>query len=181
MAKHSQFLWICNGTEKKTININKCGRAPHFRSQPSRGRVPFVPWKTPVRPANVEKIARFPGGEKKRRIVSRESRLWLSWFFRSPKKSAYIVVSQGQILPVWILEEKLPNSDLNFAVDFRVDFFLCFFSGRKAPKNPPQNPRQGSPGNLFRRIPLGFLQKPFDSLRTSATAQTPAHHKSIWN
>ena len=31
-------------------------------------------------PQNVEKIARFPGGEKKRRILSR---LWLSWFFRS--------------------------------------------------------------------------------------------------
>ena len=32
------------------------------------------------------------------------------------------------------LAAKLPNSDLNFAVDFWVDFILMFFPGRKAPK-----------------------------------------------
>ena len=50
---------------------------------------------------------------------------------------------------------KLPNSDLNFAVDFCVDSLL--FPSKKAPKNPPKNP----PGNLFGKIPIGFLQKPF--------------------
>ena len=40
---------------------------------------------------------------------------------------------QGQILAVWILATKLPNSNLNFAVDFWVDFLLLFFQG-KGPK-----------------------------------------------
>ena len=43
------------------------------------------------------------------------------------------IESQGQILAVWILVAKLPNSDLNFAVDFLVDFFLLF-SKEKGPK-----------------------------------------------
>ena len=68
---------------------------------------------------------------------------------------------QGQILAVWILAAKLPNAVLNFAMDFAVDFFLLFFLRKKAPKNPPKNPPQNSPGHLARKIPLGFLQKPF--------------------
>ena len=35
---------------------------------------------------------------------------------------------------MWILATKLPNSDLNFAVDFWVDFFLLFFQGEWPPK-----------------------------------------------
>ena len=62
---------------------------------------------------------------------------------------------------MWIFAVKLPNSDLNFAVDFLVDFFLLFFPRKKARKNPPKNPPQNSPGTLFGKIPLGFLQKPF--------------------
>ena len=62
---------------------------------------------------------------------------------------------------MWILAAKLPNSDLNFAVDFLVDFFLLFFPRKKARKNPPKNPPQNSPGTLFGKIPLGFLQRPF--------------------
>ena len=62
---------------------------------------------------------------------------------------------------MWILAAKLPNSDLNFAVDFSVDFFVLFFPRKKARKNPPKNPPQNSPGTLFGKIPLGFLQKPF--------------------
>ena len=62
---------------------------------------------------------------------------------------------------MWILAARLPNSELNFAVDFRVDFFLLFFPRKKARKNPPKKPPQNSPGTLFRKIPLGFLQKPF--------------------
>ena len=67
---------------------------------------------------------------------------------------------QGRILAVWILAPKLPNSDLKIAVDFWVDFFLLFFPRKKARKNPPKNLPQNSPGTLFRKIPLGFLQKP---------------------
>ena len=33
---------------------------------------------------------------------------------------------QGQMLAVWILAAKLPNSDVNFAVDVWVDFFFVF-------------------------------------------------------
>ena len=40
--------------------------------------------------------------------------------------------SRGQILAVWILAAKLPNSDLNFAVDFWVDFFRLFLPRQKA-------------------------------------------------
>ena len=48
--------------------------------------------------------------------------------------------SQGQILAVWILAAKLPNSDLNFAVDFWVDFPV--FSEENGPKNPPRKARK---------------------------------------
>ena len=51
---------------------------------------------------------------------------------------------------------KTPKFWLNFAVDFLVEFFLLFFPWKKVPKNP----RQTSPGNLFGKISLGFLQKP---------------------
>ena len=73
----------------------------------------------------------------------------------------YYSNSQGWIFAVWILATKLPNSDLNFAVDFLVDFFLLFFQGKRPAKNPPKNPPQNSPRTLFGKIPLGFLQKPF--------------------
>ena len=40
---------------------------------------------------------------------------------------------QIQILAVWILAAKLPDSDLNFAVDFWVDVFPPVFSkGKRA-------------------------------------------------
>ena len=41
--------------------------------------------------------------------------------------------NQSQILAVWILAVKLPNSDLNFAVDVCVVLFLLFF--QEGPKN----------------------------------------------
>ena len=71
------------------------------------------------------------------------------------------LIFQDQILAVWILAAKLPNSDLNFTVDFGVDFFLLFSPRKKARKNPPKNPPQNPPGTLLGKIPLGFLQKPF--------------------
>ena len=74
---------------------------------------------------------------------------------------------------MWILAAKLPNSDLNSAVDFLVDFFLLFFPRKKARKTPPKNPPQNSPRTLFGKIPLGFLQKPFlDIIRTPTWQST---------
>ena len=66
-----------------------------------------------------------------------------------------------QILAVWILAARLPNSDLNFSADFLLDFFLLFFPRKKARKNPQKNPPHNSPRTLLGKIPLGFLQKPF--------------------
>ena len=56
---------------------------------------------------------------------------------------------------------KLPNSDLNFAVDFWVDFSSCFSKEKGPQKSTAKNPLQNSPGNSVGKIPLGFLQKPF--------------------
>ena len=55
-----------------------------------------------------------------------------------------------------------PKFWFEFCRGFWGGFFLQLFSkekigGKKPPKIPPQN----SPRNLFRKIPLGFLQKPF--------------------
>ena len=75
-------------------------------------------------------------------------------------------VNQGQILAVWILAVKLPNSDSNIAVDFCVDFCLLFFSKEEAPKTPPKHPPKNSLGSLFAKIPLGFLQRPFLDSKT---------------
>ena len=46
--------------------------------------------------------------------------------------------SQGRILAVWILAAKLPNSDLNFAVDFWVDFFPACFPKEKSGFSKPR-------------------------------------------
>ena len=67
---------------------------------------------------------------------------------------------------MWILDAKLPDSDLNFAVIFGW-IFLHFFFPRARPEKSTENPPQNSPGNLFGKIPLGFLQKPsLDMLHT---------------
>ena len=46
---------------------------------------------------------------------------------------------QEQILAVWILVAKLPNSDLNSAVDFGVDFFPPVFCSEKGPPKLTNN------------------------------------------
>ena len=62
---------------------------------------------------------------------------------------------------MWILAAKLPNTDVKFAADFGVDLFPLVFLQAKTPeKIHPKNPSQDSPGTLFEKIPLGFLQKP---------------------
>ena len=68
-----------------------------------------------------------------------------------------LTISQGQILAVWILAAKLPNSDLNFW----VIFILLLLSKEKGPKKSKKLSLQNSPGTLLGKIPLGFLQKPF--------------------
>ena len=70
---------------------------------------------------------------------------------------------QGRILAVWILAPNLPNFDLKLPWIFGWIFFLRFFPREKACKksSTKKNPRQNSPGTLFRKIPLGLLQKPF--------------------
>ena len=46
----------------------------------------------------------------------------------SVPQNIHIIIFQGQILAVWILAVKLPNSDLIFfCVDFWVDFSSRFF------------------------------------------------------
>ena len=72
---------------------------------------------------------------------------------------------QGQIIAVWILAAKLPNSDLNFAVDFWVDFSTCCFPREKAQKIhqkisckfhlgpcPENSPRIYAPSDLCRSL-----------------------------
>ena len=67
-------------------------------------------------------------------------------------------IIQGQILAVQILAAKLPNSDLKFAVDLWVDFpFFC--SRQKRPKSSTKTSPENSPGHLFGKHPVGFLQK----------------------
>ena len=66
---------------------------------------------------------------------------------------------QGRILAVWILAAKLPNSDLNFAVDF-VFYFSSFFSKEKGPKKSTKK----SPAKFTQ----DFVQK--NSPRISAEA-----------
>ena len=53
------------------------------------------------------------------------------------------------------LAMRLPNSDLNFAVDF-----LPVFSKEKGLKKSTKKSPAKLTGNLLRKIPLGFLQKP---------------------
>ena len=65
---------------------------------------------------------------------------------------------QGQILTVWILAAKLPNSDLDFAVDF---FLLFFFARKTARKNPSKNPPQNSPGKSVGKFLSDFCRSAF--------------------
>ena len=41
--------------------------------------------------------------------------------FKRRRAPNFARIGQGQVLAVWILAAKLPNSDLNFAVDLWVD------------------------------------------------------------
>ena len=55
----------------------------------------------------------------------------------SEKRAATVEVDtfQGEILAVWIFAAKLPDSDLNFAVDFWVDFSSCFLKEKGPEKS----------------------------------------------
>ena len=68
-----------------------------------------------------------------------------------------INLSRPDPCSVWILTAKLTNSDLNFLA---VDFSSCVFQAKRPKQIPSKNPTKKSPGTLFGKIPLGFLQKP---------------------
>ena len=57
-----------------------------------------------------------------------------------------------------MLAAKLPNSDLNFAVDFLVDFPLFVILRKKARKNPPKIPRKIHPGLCPEKFPSDFCR-----------------------
>ena len=59
---------------------------------------------------------------------------------------------------MWILAAKLPNSDLNFAVDFLVDFFLLS-SPRKSTKKNPQ--KKIHPELCSEKFPSDFCRSLF--------------------
>ena len=80
-------------------------------------------------------------------------------FFAQLRNTCFHLINQGRILAVWILSAKLPNSDLNFAVDFWVDFFSCFFQGKR-----PEKIHQKSPAKFTQ----DFVRK--NSPRISAEA-----------
>ena len=44
----------------------------------------------------MEKLARFPGAEKKRRILSH---LWLSWFFGPEMRGFYFISTDRRVSP----------------------------------------------------------------------------------
>ena len=95
---------------------------------------------------------------ERRQVHKILSRLWLSCSLRS--RFPFITRYQGQILAVWILAAKLPNFPI-FILLFIFGWISssCSFQGKKARKIH-KNPLQNSPGNLFGKIPLAFLQKP---------------------
>ena len=69
--------------------------------------------------------------------------------------------SQGQMLAVWILAAKLPNSDLNLAVDFLGDSF------------PPIFIKERDPKRSTKKSPAKFTQK-------FARKKSPLHAQYDW-
>ena len=79
---------------------------------------------------------------------------WRLTLSEKPKLSKTECLSRPEKnIAVWILAAKLPNSDLNFAVDFLCGFFLCFFPKKNAPKKSTKKSPQNSPRNLVGKIP----------------------------
>ena len=63
--------------------------------------------------------------------------------------------SQDQSLAVWILAVKLPNPDLNFAVDFEV---TPVFSKEKGPKNAESFHSKIHPETCWDKFPSDFCR-----------------------
>ena len=81
---------------------------------------------------------------------------------RNPRICSISRFVKARFLQCGFWAAKLPNSDLNFAVEFLVDFSSFFFQGKRPKKKIHRKiPRKIHPGTLFGKIPLGFLQKPF--------------------
>ena len=99
----------------------------------------------------------FRAGQKTSKIVKKCQKV----FRHFPTNFArHHFSGQGRILAAWILAAKLPNSDLNFAVDFLVDFFLLFYPRKKA--------REKSTEKSPVKVTRDFVQK--NSPRISAEA-----------
>ena len=71
------------------------------------------------------------------------------WYLSLGAENSPITLSfQGQILAVWSLAAKLPNSDLSFAVDFWGGFLPPFF--------PKENPHKSHPKFWSEKFPSDF-------------------------
>ena len=69
--------------------------------------------------------------------------------------------ARSQIHTVWILAAKLPNSDLNFAVDFWSIFSSCFFQGERPEKIHQKIPLKIHPGLNWEKFPSDFCRSLF--------------------
>ena len=67
-------------------------------------------------------------------ILQRHMRCFLAFMRRDGATAQESFFFQGQILAVWIFATKLPDSDVNFAVDFSVDSFVLVSPRKRAPK-----------------------------------------------
>ena len=93
----------------------------------SSGLFPFTPellcslaWNSPQ---NVKMIARFPGGEKKRRILSR---LWLSWFL--VPSSTFLKLKPLSCLILTLVEPAISNHGLETTVYRPLESTICTFT-----------------------------------------------------
>ena len=143
-----------------TFQITTSGPKLHRDTAPHAAKPIFVSEIPPV----CERSQTLPGSKKSKRSLQGESPRGPA---RPTKKKSKISLTQGQIPAVWILAAKLPNSELNFALDFFGGSFPSNFSKEKGQKKSTKKSPQNSPGTLFEKFPSDFLQKPFlESLLT---------------
>ena len=114
----------------------------HFPREASRGIVLHV--RCPPRPLQSASL-----------ITNIQFNIFLRSFMGVIGKQSRPANSQGQILTEWTLAAKLPNSDLNFAVDFWVHFFPRVFSPRKKAriKSTKKSPAKFTQGFVRKNSP----------------------------
>ena len=83
---------------------------------------------------------------------------------------------------MWIFAAKLPNSDLNFALDFLV-YFPPVFPRKKTPKTLLQKiPRKIHPGICSEKNPLAFCRSlPLRNFRNSSGSSSETQILSLGN